>query len=107
MVAIEAGFRAVQSTPLISTSGALVGVLSTHFPSRHRPLDGEMELIKMTAESAANEILAWRVRQCRAAGLEIDQITTSLAAIEESRQLLRRLDRMEHLLRTTAPIWVS
>jgi GAF domain-containing protein len=107
VVAIEAGFRAVQSTPLISTSGALVGVLSTHFAHRHRPLDGEMDSIKMTAESAANEILAWRVRQRRAAGLETDQITTSLATIEESRQLLRRLNRMEHRLRTTAWMWIS
>jgi len=30
-VAERAGFRAVQSTPLIAMSGALIGVLSTHF----------------------------------------------------------------------------
>ena len=35
-IALKSGFRAVQSTPLISSSGAFVGVLSTHFPAAHR-----------------------------------------------------------------------
>jgi CheY-like chemotaxis protein len=36
-IARSAGFRAVQSTPLVRTSGVLVGMVSTHFPSPHRP----------------------------------------------------------------------
>lgn len=31
-VALEAGYRAVQSTPMLDDAGQVVGVLSTHFP---------------------------------------------------------------------------
>ncbi len=40
-VAHEAGFRAVQSTPLIGRDGSIHGMLSTHFDSPHRPSDEE------------------------------------------------------------------
>ena len=33
--AAAAGFRAVQSTPLIDAAGTLLGVLSTHYPEPH------------------------------------------------------------------------
>src|SRR5215475_745412 len=36
-VVSDAGIRAVQSTPILSSSGALLGVISTHFAARHRP----------------------------------------------------------------------
>lgn len=35
-VLLDAGVRAVQSTPLFSPSGAILGVLSTHWPSPRR-----------------------------------------------------------------------
>src|SRR5262245_9865753 len=38
----RAGIRAVQSTPLLSSSGALVGIISIHFPGRHRPDDQQI-----------------------------------------------------------------
>src|SRR5215468_475093 len=36
-VVSRAGIRAVQSTPIISSSGAFLGVMSTHFAAPHRP----------------------------------------------------------------------
>jgi hypothetical protein len=36
-VLLDAGVRAVQSTPLISKSGSIVGMISTHWHSPHRP----------------------------------------------------------------------
>ena len=51
--AAEAGFRAVQSTPLISHSGELLGMLSTHFRRPHRPSDNELRLTDIYVRQAA------------------------------------------------------
>jgi len=40
----RAGISAVQSTPLVSSSGALVGMLSTHFSAPHRPTEAQMSV---------------------------------------------------------------
>ena len=45
-VAAAAGFRAVQSTPLIDASGQLRGVLSTHYPDAYRPPDESLALMR-------------------------------------------------------------
>ena len=34
-IAQASGYRAVQSTPILRADGAVIGVLSTHFPDRH------------------------------------------------------------------------
>ncbi|HKD30408.1 MAG TPA: GAF domain-containing protein [Xanthobacteraceae bacterium] len=56
----RAGVRAVQSTPLVSSSGALVGILSTHFPMQHRPTDMQMRSMKEAGQLAANTIIRLR-----------------------------------------------
>jgi hypothetical protein len=53
-VAAEAGFRAVQSTPLIASTGKLVGVLSTHFVRPHRPSKLDMQTTRLYARVAAD-----------------------------------------------------
>jgi hypothetical protein len=58
----RAGVRAVQSTPLISSSGALLGIVSTHFPTRYRPTDIQMQRTKEAARLAANAIVSHRSR---------------------------------------------
>ena len=50
-VAREAGYRGVQSTPLIARDGSVLGILSTHWQRPHQP--GEQELRR----------LDWYVRQ--------------------------------------------
>lgn len=35
-IAAQAGYRAVQSTPIIGADGEVIGILSTHFASVHR-----------------------------------------------------------------------
>jgi GAF domain-containing protein len=59
-IALESGYRAVQSTPLISSSGTFVGVLSTHFATPHRPSTEEMLALSELAESTANVIILRR-----------------------------------------------
>jgi GAF domain-containing protein len=98
-VALEAGFRAVQSTPLVSSNGAFVGMVSTHFDARHRPLDTEMATLRSLAEVAANGIVRERLRAARERdghkALLNKTLTTSTAAIASSYELLQRVAAWE------------
>lgn len=55
-VAREAGYRAVQSTPLFSHGGELLGMLSTHFRKAHRPSEHELRLTDVYVQQAARMI---------------------------------------------------
>lgn len=59
-IAAAAGFRAVQSTPLFSVDGTLLGIASTHFGKPHRPTDRELELTDLYAGIAA-EVIRWKL----------------------------------------------
>ncbi|WP_445253227.1 ATP-binding protein [Nostoc sp. 106C] len=50
------GVRAVQSTPLLSRSGRLVGMFSTHWCKHHRPSDRELRFLDILARQAADLI---------------------------------------------------
>lgn len=56
----RAGVKAVQSTPLLSSHGLLVGVVSTHFDKPSRPSDTQMQAISLAARKAADAILRLR-----------------------------------------------
>jgi hypothetical protein len=53
-VAAQAGFHAVQSTPLVSIAGRFIGVLSTHYARPHRPSALIMLVTKVYACVAAD-----------------------------------------------------
>src|SRR5215469_4199861 len=55
-VLLEAGVRAVQSTPLISSEGSVLGMISTHFPEPHRPGERELRLLDLLARQAADYV---------------------------------------------------
>lgn len=55
-VLLGAGVRAVQSTPLLTSSGDPLGVISSHYTSPGRPSDGELRLIDRVVRSSANLI---------------------------------------------------
>lgn len=55
-IAASAGFRAVQSTPLFSHSGEVLGVISSHFRQPHRPSEHELRFIDLYAHLAAEFI---------------------------------------------------
>jgi GAF domain-containing protein len=76
----RANVRAVQSTPIISSSGAFVGVLSTHFRRVHRPTAIEMRNIGKAAQLAANALIALRVNGHSAASA----VTSSLKLLHQS-----------------------
>lgn len=56
-VAAEAGYRGVQSTPLISSAGKIVGIISTHFRRPHEPTRLEMHLIRLYGRCLADAVL--------------------------------------------------
>lgn len=55
-IALAAGFRAVQSTPLFSRRGEILGMISTHFKHPHRPSERELRLTDLYARQAAEMI---------------------------------------------------
>lgn len=94
--ALDAGFRAVQSTPLISSSNAFLGVLSTHFAATYKPSAQQMRALKQAAGLAANAIIRTRALKRDIDGrsgkeAEKRQIATSREAVEQSLELLRRI----------------
>jgi GAF domain-containing protein len=55
-VMLEAGARAVVSTPMIHPRGAIVGMLSTHFREKGRPSAAELALLAEIAAHAASSL---------------------------------------------------
>ncbi len=55
-IAAMAGYRAVQSTPLIGKDGTPLGMLSTHFRHPHRPSEQELRRMDLYARQAADFI---------------------------------------------------
>jgi signal transduction histidine kinase/CheY-like chemotaxis protein len=52
----NAGIRAVQSTPLISRGGRLLGMISTHWRTPHEPAERDLRLLDVLARQAADII---------------------------------------------------
>ncbi len=50
------GIRAAQSTPLLSRSGKLVGMISTHWKRVHQPSERDLRLLDIIARQAADLI---------------------------------------------------
>ncbi len=55
-IQLKAGIRAVQSTPIVSRSGRLLGMFSTHYKKPHKPQDHDLQLIDLLAQQAAEII---------------------------------------------------
>jgi PAS domain S-box-containing protein len=55
-VYLEAGMQAVQSTPLLSRSGAILGMISTHWRRPHQPSERDLRLLDILARQAADLI---------------------------------------------------
>ena len=52
----EAGVRSAQSTPLISRSGELLGMISTHWRTPHQPAERDLRRLDVLARQAADII---------------------------------------------------
>lgn len=63
---LSAGIRAVQTTPLVSRSGALVGMVSTHWREPREPAASELRALDVLARMAADLIERSRVEEALA-----------------------------------------
>ena len=77
----RSGIRAAQSTPLVSRSGRLLGMISTHWGEPHQPMEREFRLFDVLARQAADLI---ERTQVEAALRESEQRSRWLASIVES-----------------------
>jgi len=87
---LNAGVRAVQSVPILSTSDALVGMLSVHFPEKHCPSLSETDTLKALAKVAADVVISRRARQDQPCAVARTQ-----RAIATSRELLLRIGQSD------------
>jgi PAS domain S-box-containing protein len=79
-VAAAAGYRAVQSTPLWSRTGELLGMLSTHFRQPHRPSERDLRVLDLYARQAADFIERLRAEDLlREADRRKDEFLATLA----------------------------
>jgi GAF domain-containing protein/DNA-binding NarL/FixJ family response regulator len=69
------GIRSVQTTPLISRSGRVVGMISTHWREPHQPSERELGLLDVLARQAADLI---EQRQAEAASRQSEAKYRSL-----------------------------
>jgi PAS domain S-box-containing protein len=77
----QSGIRAVQSTPLLSRSGRLLGMMSTHWREPHQPADRALRVMDVVARQAADLI---ERTQAEAALRESEERYRQLASIVES-----------------------
>jgi PAS domain S-box-containing protein len=79
-IAASAGYRAVQSTPLKTHGGRIVGILSTHFRAPHRIPERGQQLLDLYACHAADLIERLRFEQAlKEADRRKDQFLATLA----------------------------
>jgi len=89
----NAGFRSCHSTPLITRSGTIIGVLSVHFRKRHRPSERETCLMDLYAQMAADTIENARLH--RQMQQELDEREQVLAREHRARAEAESANRMK------------
>ncbi len=95
--AAAAGYRAVQSEPMLGKDGKLVGVLSVHFREPHRFTDRERQIGALIAQQAADLIMAHRTAALEASEKELS--TRAAQLVEYDRNKDRFLAGLGHELR--------
>ncbi len=83
---LQADVRAVQSVPLQSSSGNLLGTISTHFSEPHRPSEQELRLMDLLARQTADYLERKQVEE------EREQL---LAGEHELRQTAEEANRLK------------
>lgn len=83
----RAGYRAVQSSPLVSRDGRVLGIFSTHYAEPHTPSERDLRLIDLYTQQAADFL------ERRRAAEEISSIASARNASEQKyEQLFNSID---------------
>jgi signal transduction histidine kinase len=95
------GIRAMQSTPLVSLDGRLLGLLNNYFSAHRRPNSRELGYLDLLARMAADFIERWQLDQARKRShddleLQVGQRTSSLRKL--SATLLRVQDEERRMI---------
>jgi signal transduction histidine kinase len=84
-VVLKAGVRAIQSTPLISSEGKMLGLLSTHFKNPQRLGERELRFVDLIARLAADYLERKESEQARQTILrELQHRSNNLLAVIQS-----------------------
>jgi signal transduction histidine kinase/ActR/RegA family two-component response regulator len=85
----QAGMRAMQSTPLISRSGELLGIISTHWRKPHHPSERDLRLFDILARQAA-DLIERKQAESEIQALNA-QLTSDMEAMARMQQVSLRL----------------
>jgi PAS domain S-box-containing protein len=81
-VLLDAGVCAVISTPLMASTGNLLGMVSTHFAKAHRPSERELRLIDLLARQTADYLERKRAEETKATLVhEVQHRSNNLLAV--------------------------
>jgi GAF domain-containing protein len=98
-IAYREGFRAVVSIPLVSIIGTVVGVLSTHFPTRHRPTDIQLTALIEAGRLATNAIILRRPRSGAVSGPLPDSAADAVQTLRAISESERRITKAKVILK--------
>jgi len=104
----EAGYRAVQSTPLIGRHGTPLGMLSTHYATPYAPNQRELRLLDLYARQASDFIERCHIDDAIRASAERERTRTrELEAAEKHREFLvaELKHRVKNTLATVMALW--
>ena len=80
-ILLDSGIRAVQSTPITSGRGEMLGMFSTHFATPHRPNERELAFLDMLARQVAEWLERKRAEEAlREAAQEMQLIVETMVA---------------------------
>jgi two-component sensor histidine kinase len=93
---LEAGVHAAQSTPLLSRSGRLLGMISTHWRQPHSPSESDLQRFDILARLAADLIeRKLNEDQMRLLGREAEHRTKNVLATVQATVRLTHADSLE------------
>ena len=85
-----AGIRAAQSTPLITRSGHLIGMISTHWDTVHEPSERELTLLDVLARQGA-DLLERKQREEKYLSNLQQEVSERTIELQESKALCQNI----------------
>jgi len=85
-----AGVRAAQSTPLITRSGQLIGMITTHWKTVHEPAERELDLFDVLARQAS-DLLERKLHEEKYLSQLQQEVHERTIELKESKDLLQNI----------------